>query len=150
LLGHCVMKEQSSTSLTRPMEGAATALIRCALGLLKRISGRDYLPELQLNQHSFGERFWRLGDGDISSSPQQVLAGNGTLGSWGLGCSNGATLGSVSDNGSLSLVIHAARGFRKRFTSQASPMRESAQIPYQFMSNSYQGSPWRADCGSAW
>src|SRR5262249_34934255 len=35
-------------------------------------------------------------------------------------------------------------------TSQARPSRRSAQMPYQFTSNSYQARPWRADCGCAW
>lgn len=34
--------------------------------------------------------------------------------------------------------------------SHASPSVRSAQIPYQFMSTSYQRKPCRADCGSAW
>src|SRR5271166_4419224 len=36
------------------------------------------------------------------------------------------------------------------FTSQASPSACSVRMPYQFMSNSYHASPWRADCGCAW
>src|SRR5208283_1508708 len=35
------------------------------------------------------------------------------------------------------------------FTSQTRPRACSVRMPYQFMSNSYQASPWRADCGCA-
>src|SRR5262249_23531726 len=35
------------------------------------------------------------------------------------------------------------------FTSHARPSVRSVQMPYQFMSSSYQANPWRADCGCA-